>query len=250
MKEELKNNLRLWASVYETKEFVKDDPIRFPHEVANRGGGERDIEISAILSSWLAYGNRAQFCSILEALHDKMDYKPYDYLCSHSWKIFKDCDSTMYRFNTFHDLYMLFDNLRITYLHGYKGFPIGDILSWSYEPLKKLIDMFDNIKGFPKDNKSACKRLNMLLRWMVRKNSPVDLGLWDIDPAKLIIPLDTHVHRMALDLGLTKRKQADMKTALEITDAMREIWPEDPAKGDFALFGYGIEHSKSYNHGK
>lgn len=107
---------------------------------------------------------------------------------------------------------------------------------------KKLIDMFDNIKGFPKDKKSACKRLNMLLRWMARQDSPVDLGLWDIDPSKLIIPVDTHVHRMALDLGLTKRRQADMKTALEITDAMREIWPEDPAKGDFALFGYGINH--------
>ena len=82
----------------------------------------------------------------------------------------------------------------------------------------------------------------MLLRWMARKNSPVDLGLWDIDPAKLIIPVDTHVHRIALELGLTKRKQADMKTALEITEAMREIWLDDPAKGDFALFGYGINN--------
>lgn len=102
--------------------------------------------------------------------------------------------------------------------------------------------MFDNITGFTKNDKSACKRLNMLLRWMVRKNSPVDLGLWDINPSKLIIPVDTHVRRMALELGLTKRKQADMKTAIEITNAMREIWPDDPAKGDFALFGYGINH--------
>ena len=238
----LKELLIRLAYQYETKEFIKDDPIRFPHEVANRGGSLRDIEISAILSSWLAYGNRTQFCSRLETLHDMMGYKPYEYLCSQSWRIFKDCDSTMYRFYTYYDFYALFDNLRITYLCIYNGFPIGDVLFCSNDPLQKLIDMFDNIKGFPKNNKSACKRLNMLLRWMARKDSPVDLGLWNIDPSKLIIPVDTHVHRMALDLGLTKRKQADMRTALEITDAMREIWPEDPTKGDFALFGYGINH--------
>lgn len=241
LSQETKDLLIRLADQYETKEFIEDDPIRFPHEVENRGGSIRDIEISAILSSWLAYGNRAQFCSRLEALHDMMGYKPYEYLCSHSWRIFMYCDETMYRFNTYYDLYMLFDNLRIYYLEMYK-FSVGTVLIRSNEPLQKLIDMFDNIKGFPKDNKSACKRLNMLLRWMGRKNSPVDIGLWDIDPSKLIIPVDTHVHRMALDLGLTKRRQADMKTALEITDAMREIWPDDPAKGDFALFGYGVNH--------
>ena len=241
--EGLKELLIRLADRYETEEFIKDDPIHFPHEVAKRGGSRRDIEISAILSSWLAYGNRKQFCSALQALHELMDYKPFEYLYSQSWRIFKDCHDTMYRFNTYHDLYMLFDNLRITYFqHMYKGFPIGDVLFWSHDPLKKLINMFDNVNGFPKNSKSACKRLNMLLRWMARKNSPVDLGLWDIDPSKLIIPLDTHVHRMALELGLTKRKQADMKTALEITDALREIWPDDPVKGDFALFGYGVNN--------
>ena len=240
--EGLKELLIRLAERYETEEFVKNDPIQFPHEVAKRGGSKRDIEISAILSSWLAYGNRKQFCSLLQALHHLMGYKPFEYLCSQSWRIFKDCDSTMYRFFTYHDFYTLFDNLRIYYFDIYKSHSIGEILRQSNDPLQKLIDMFDNIKGFPINDKSACKRLNMLLRWMARKDSPVDLGLWNIDPSKLIIPVDTHVHRMALDLGLTKRRQADMKTALEITDAMREIWPEDPAKGDFALFGYGVNH--------
>ena len=240
--QETKDLLIRLADRYETEEFIKGDPIQFPHEVAKRGGGRRDIEISAILSSWLAYGNRKQFCLALQALHELMDYKPFEYLYSQSWRIFKDCDCTMYRFFTYHDFYTLFDNLRIYYLHIYKGFTIAEILQQSNDPLKKLITLFDNIKGFPINDKSACKRLNMLLRWMARKDSPVDLGLWNIDPSKLIIPVDTHVHRMALDLGLTKRRQADMKTALEITDAMREIWPEDPAKGDFALFGYGVNH--------
>lgn len=242
LSQETKELLVKLADQYETKEFIKDDPVQFPHEVAKRGGSRRDIEISAILSSWLAYGNRKQFCSALQALHELMGYKPVEYLCSQSWRIFKDCNETMYRFFTYHDFYTLFDNLRIYYLHIYKGFTIGEVVDYRDNPLMKLIDMFDNIKGFPKNAESACKRLNMLLRWMARQDSPVDLGLWNIDPSKLIIPVDTHVHRMALDLGLTKRRQADMKTALEITDAMREIWPEDPAKGDFALFGYGVNN--------
>lgn len=242
--EGLKELLIRLAERYETKEFIKGDPIQFPHEVAKRGGSVKDIEISAILSSWLAYGNRKQFCSTLQALHELMDYRPFEYLYSQSWRIFKDYDSTMYRFNTYHDLYALFDDLRIYYFDIHKPYLIGEVLSNNSNPLQKLIDMFDNIKGFPINDKSACKRLNMLLRWMARKDSPVDLGLWNIDPSKLIIPVDTHVHRMALDLGLTKRKQADMRTALEITDAMREIWPEDPAKGDFALYGCGVNHKR------
>lgn len=235
--QEIKYLLIRLADQYETKEFIKDDPIRFPHEVAKRGGSRRDIEISAILSSWMAYGNRAQFCSRLEALHDMMGYKPFEYLCSQSWMIFKDCHDTLYRFFSYHDFYLLMD--RIVDLYDWDALEIDDD-----DPLYYLIFCFNELKGFPKDGTSACKRLNMLLRWMARKNSPVDLGLWDLDPAKLIIPVDTHVHRMALELGLTKRKQADMKTALEITDAMREIWPDDPAKGDFALFGYGVNHKR------
>jgi len=83
----------------------------------------------------------------------------------------------------------------------------------------------------------------MVMAWMTRKTSPGDMGLWEfISPKKLIIPLDTHVHRIALELGLTHRKQADMKTAIEVTNAMKEVFPNDPAKGDFALFGYGIKH--------
>ena len=227
------------ADQYETKEFIKDDPIRFPHEVANRGGSRRDIEISAILSSWLAYGNREQFCYRLFSLHHVMGYKPFEYLMNHDWRIFKDCDSSLYRFFTYHDFYTLMERLET--LYSKDAFSFTDKLSKRH-PLNYLIACFHDIKGFPKDDTSACKRLNMLLRWMARKNSPVDLGLWDIDPAKLIIPVDTHVHRIALELGLTKRKQADMKTALEITEAMREIWLDDPAKGDFALFGYGINN--------
>ena len=145
----LKELLIRLAERCETEEFIKDDPIQFPHEVAKRGGGRRDIEISAILSSWLAYGNRKQFCSALQALHELMDYKPFEYLYSQSWRIFKDCDCSMYRFFTYHDFYALFDDLRIYYFDIYKSQTIGEILRQSNDPLQKLITLFDNIKGSP-----------------------------------------------------------------------------------------------------
>lgn len=109
-------------------------------------------------------------------------------------------------------------------------------------PLQAICDYFQGIKGIPDYSKgSACKRLCMFMRWMVRNDGIVDLGLWkQISPMDLIIPLDTHVHRVARDLGITRRKQPDMRTAKEVTEFFAGIYPDDPALGDFALFGYGI----------
>ncbi len=106
----------------------------------------------------------------------------------------------------------------------------------------KLCKQFIGINGIPiPGSKSANKRINMFLRWMVRKNSVVDFGLWNtINQKDLVIPLDTHVYQEALKLGLTTRNSADIKTAIEITSAMKEIWPYDPVRGDFALYGMGI----------
>ena len=91
------------------------------------------------------------------------------------------------------------------------------------------------------DKRAANKKINMMRRWMVRNDGKVDLGLWKhTSPADLIIPLDVHVYTQAAALGLTDRRQKDILTAQQITDAFKEIWPEDPVKGDFALFGYGV----------
>jgi uncharacterized protein (TIGR02757 family) len=94
----------------------------------------------------------------------------------------------------------------------------------------------------PKDTQSACKRVCMFLRWMVRSNSPVDLGLWSdfIDRRTLIIPMDTHVLQQSVNLGLLSSKTATMSTARRLTEALAEIFPDDPLKGDFALFGHGV----------
>ena len=103
--------------------------------------------------------------------------------------------------------------------------------------------MFRDIEGIPVlTGTSACKRLAMFLRWMVRKDGIVDFGIWgtSIRPHELIIPLDTHVHQISLELGLTNQKNATLKTAVEITEALKEVFPDDPCLGDFALFGYDI----------
>lgn len=85
----------------------------------------------------------------------------------------------------------------------------------------------------------------MFMRWMVRDDGIVDIGIWKtVDKNDLVIPLDTHVHRIALELGITKRKTTDIKTAKEITHYFRRIFPGDPARGDFALFGYGVNNKK------
>lgn len=114
-------------------------------------------------------------------------------------------------------------------------------------PVTKIQDVFRGIQGIPVlTGTSACKRLAMFLRWMVRKDGIVDFGIWgtSIQPHELIIPLDTHVHQISLELGLTEQKVATLKTAVEITEALKKVFPDDPCLGDFALFGYDINREK------
>ena len=95
--------------------------------------------------------------------------------------------------------------------------------------------------GQKEDKKAPNKKISMMRRWMVRDDGKGDLGVWkNSDKANLILPLDVHVYTQASALGLTTRRQKDIVTAQEITEAFKEIWPEDPCKGDFALFGYGV----------
>ncbi len=93
-------------------------------------------------------------------------------------------------------------------------------------------------------NKGAMKRLNMFLRWMIRKNSPVDIGIWSfLDPSELLIPLDVHVGNISRSAGLLNRKQNDFKSVMELTEILKEFDPKDPIKYDFALFGYGVNRA-------
>lgn len=245
----LNDNLKRWAEQYETAEFIQSDPVQIPHRYDSRV----NIEISAFVAAWIAWGSRKQIIQKADFI-DREIFKgaPYHYIvgtdtqgAAPEWKQYKGSKENFYRTFTyadFHDLcarlfdvYSKFENME----KALQAQPGG-------RPLEQLQRLFGDVKDVPDmETKSGCKRLCMFLRWMCRHGSPVDFGLWTIcDPHNLIIPLDTHVHKQALRLGLIKRRTPDLQTAIEITDRFAEIFPDDPTKGDFALFGYGVNNGK------
>lgn len=243
MNRKLIQKLRSWADQYETRDFISTDPVQFPRSFFDTKAIIQDIEISAFVTSWLAYGNRKQIIAKAQQLHLLMEWQPLEYIRSKRWAVFLSDDRTLYRFYKWSDFASLCQRLESVY--GVEHQSLGQVITKTEKsPLCAIIDLFQGVKGIPKTDDSACKRLCMFLRWMVRDNSPVDMGCWSdiISKRNLLIPLDTHVHSMALLLGLTQRKQEDMVTAIEITEKFRQVFPDDPSKGDFALFGYGINN--------
>lgn len=232
------------AEKYNCKEFIADDPVQFPHLYSDK----RDIEISALVSSWAAYGNRKQILITLRKLHDEFSGSPFEYISQRKFEPYRSNTGCLYRFYTYQDYYRLCDSLYAIYVEQNfnsledKLLSISTKYSSAESLLKSFISLFPSQKGIPKNTQSACKRLCLLFRWLIRKDGIVDLGIWDLLPqSELIIPLDTHVFRLSKQLGLTSRNQADMNTALQITEQLRKIFPADPTLGDFALFGYGID---------
>lgn len=246
MNKETISNLIAAANRYETKAFIASDPIQFPHRYTDL----RDIEASAFISAWMAYGSRKVFLKVLDHLHGNMDKVggPYSFITSGAYAgLCTDPDCCLYRFYKQSDLVVLCKKLQELYLQNKSMENLFSPASGIMDNIHNLCTYFDGTNGIPlPGSTSANKRLHMLLRWMVRKNSPVDFGIWrNISPGQLIIPLDTHVYQTAVGLGITTRRNADLKTAMEITSAMSEIWPDDPARGDFALYGMGIDPKKS-----
>lgn len=239
MDQQLINQLRAWADEYNTPAFIAADPVSFPHRFEDK----RDIEVSAFLTAWIAYGNRKQILKKAEELHAEMDDRPLAYIMDGDYAHHRGDGRSFYRFFKHGDLYDICHRLHGIYAaHADLEQAVTAI---GGDPVRALQSLFDGIAGIPRTTTSACKRLAMFVRWMVRRDGIVDFGLWrSQDPARLLIPLDTHVFDMARRLGLTRRSTADMKAAEEITAALATIWPDDPCKGDFALFGYGVNETK------
>ncbi len=228
--------LKRAADNFECPEFISGDPVRLPHRYSER----HDIETSAFISAWMAYGSRKVFLGVLDRLHRMMDESggPYRYVISGIWREISS-DECLYRFYKWKDFGMLCECLAGIY----SRMDSLEDLFVPGEPLEngvgRLCREFDEVNGIPvPGSTSANKRLYMFLRWMVRKGSPVDFGIWNrVTPAQLLVPVDTHVYAVAKSLGLTARNSADLKTSIEITGEMAKIWPDDPARGDFALYG-------------
>lgn len=242
----LNENLKRWAEQYETAEFVKNDPVQIPRRYDSRA----NIEISAFVTAWIAWGNRKQIIKKADFIDREIFHgAPYHYIvgtdtqgAAPEWKRYKGSTESFYRTFTFGDFHDLCERLCDVYtVYGNMEAAINDTQNGE-KPLETLLALFGSVNGIPDGSTStACKRLCLFLRWMCRKGSPVDFGLWTVcDPRNLIMPLDTHVHKQALRLGLTTRQTPDLRTAIEITDRFAEIFPDDPTKGDFALFGYGV----------
>ena len=244
--EYVKQLLAEYARRYETPDFLPADPSCFMHKV----DGDLNRETLAFIASCLSYGSRKQFFPKIQYVLDCAHGEVYDWVVSGNFStdIPDDDSRCYYRLYTFHTMNRFLHALRDMLLeHGSIGRFVERNATDGYSAVVAICGYFaskDIEVIIPKDTKSACKRVCMFLRWMVRDGSPVDLGLWGhfIDKRTLIMPMDTHVVQEAVRLGLLSSKVASMSAARKLTSKMAEIFPDDPLKGDFALFGYGVNH--------
>jgi uncharacterized protein (TIGR02757 family) len=244
---------------YNRPDFIKNDPVGIPHLFTK----QQDIEIMGFWAATLAWGQRVTIINKCRELIALMDGAPYDFIINHEEPDLKRL--LHFKHRTFNDIDTLYFIAFFRYHYSNhksleSAFLPSNLLKEEYldnaEPIEKYLNHFRqyffSLPDYPHrtkkhvsspSQKSTCKRLNMFLRWMVRKDdNGVDFGIWNhIKPSELIIPCDLHVDRVARKLNLLTRKQTDWQTAVELTRKLREFDPIDPVKYDFALFGLGIE---------
>ena len=237
------------AAQYNQPAFITSDPIQVPKQFSQK----ENIEISAFLTATISWGSRLSIIKNALSLMKRMDNRPYDFILNapvseygvlnsfvHRTFNGKDC---IYFVHSLKNIYQKYGGLQRVFESGYKQ--DGTVKS----ALNGLHSVFFELPG-ERTRKhvanvmrgSSGKRLNMFLRWMVRKdNSGVDFGLWDGIPASaLMLPLDVHTGNVARKMGLLTRKQNDWKAVEEVTDRLRAFDPADPVRYDYALFGLGI----------
>ena len=239
----MKNRLdRLYIEI-NRPEFIPNDPVKFPHRYAP--GPDR--EIAAFLAATIAWGRRDLILKSAEKMFALMGPSPYSFVMEGNYQGLKDrCvhrtffeRDLLYFCRGFRACYSKFGSLEALFAAA------GD--AWEGISLFRESMAIGNRGSYTKhianpEAGSACKRLNLALRWLVRREGPVDLGLWKrLSPSSLFIPLDLHVGRTARHLGLLERKANDKKSVISLTERLREFCPEDPVKYDLALFGYSID---------
>jgi len=248
---ELKDFLDEKVRLYNQPNFIENDPISIPHFFSKK----QDIEIAGFWAAILAWGQRKTIISKCKELFHMMDNAPHDFISNHSENELKPFVNFKHRtFNGTDTLYFI-HFLRHHYSkHSSLEQAFSDGISSSVNVENNLVNFhrqFFSLEDHPERTKkhiatparkSACKRINMFLRWMVRSDDcSVDFGIWNqIKPHQLVCPCDLHVDRVARKLGLIKRKQTDWQTALELTENLKKMDPDDPVKYDFALFGLGV----------
>lgn len=243
------------------KSKIAPDPLQFLHLFEN----EKDIEIMGLIASIFAYGNVKQINNSLERIRTIVKNKPYSYVVKFAQKDYKDFKGLKHRFYSQEDIVNLFlvlnhiyknhNSLKTLFLTFYNSLEpnlknsISKLSNYFLTTIQRETRRKEISRGvkfmFPSPDKgSACKRMNLFLRWMVR-NDELDFGLWNEIPTnKLIIPVDTHIAKICISLKLTDRKNADWKMAEEITENLKIYDPTDPVKYDFALCHIGMRKMK------
>jgi uncharacterized protein (TIGR02757 family) len=241
-----KERLEALYSEYNRRCYVHPDPLEFLYDFHE----PLDVEVVGFIASSLAYGNVKQILRSVSLVLRQMGPCPSAFLLNSPFdRIEESFSNFKHRFTTGQDLARLLWGVRriierhgslqkcfMSRLHPKDRTVIPALSAFVESVLPEGCDFLIPAPG----KGSACKRLNLFLRWMVRCDD-VDPGGWDgVPPSKLIVPLDTHMHRIARTMGLTKRKQADLRTAMEITEAFRRLSPRDPVRYDFVLTRFGI----------
>ena len=248
---DLKQFLDKKVDEYNQPSFIKDDPISIPHLFSKK----QDIEIAGFFAAIFSWGNRTTIIQKGKELMQRMDMSPFEFCKNYDKKDLKrlsgfkhrtfNADDLFYFVDFFHQHYKSSSTLETAFSKwmNRKDENIGEALIG----FRKYFFSFEHLKRTEKHisspyQKSSCKRLNMFLRWMVRKdNNGVDFGVWkSISPAQLICPVDLHVARVAKRFKLLERKNPDWQAALELTFHLKQFDKNDPAKYDFALFALGI----------
>ena len=248
------------VALYNQPDFIKDDPISIPHLFSTK----QDIEIAGFFAAILAWGNRTSIINSCKRLFGYMNNQPYQYILN-----FNDGDASkiqpllgfvhrtfnatdlLYLLHFMHYHYAIAGNasLETAFTKDYHADDVNienalnGFRAYVFSPsIHESIPQRTQKHIASPNKKSACKRLNMYLRWMVRKdNNGVDFGLWHaLKPHQLICPLDVHVARVAKQLHLLERTQTDWQAAVELTEFLKELDAYDPVKYDFALFGLGV----------
>jgi|TARA_B110000967_G_scaffold166634_1_gene174792 uncharacterized protein (TIGR02757 family) len=246
---ELKEFLDSKVIQYNKPDFIESDPLQIPHCYSLK----EDIEISGFLTATIAWGNRKSIINNAKRLMALMDHAPHDFVMQHQPKDLERLNTFVHRTFNGLDCIQFIESLKHIYTHhnGLEGvfnmYSEKDSLQASIHHLKQHFFEIDHLQRTQKHisdplKKSAAKRINMFLRWMVRPNdTKVDFGLWtQLSPSQLSCPLDVHSGNVARKLGLLKRSQNDAKALSELDKNLRKLDPVDPVKYDFALFGLGV----------
>ena len=239
------------ATRFNRPEFIENDPVQFPRMFSDK----RDIEIAALLVSTIAWGKRSMICANAGKMLSLMDWQPYNFVMDKGYEELPSDDNihrTFFNRNLvhylrgLHSIYAKHSSIEDFALsvgsHRHPAAPwhLAEAIN---NALAQANDGHADSRCLPLGlDKSALKRFNMALRWLVRRDGIVDLGVWEaFNPAQLYIPLDVHVGNVSRALGLLERTQNDRRSVEELTATLRQLDPADPVRYDFALFSLGIE---------